>query len=335
MIYAVSEIVWKCTLDTYAQIVERKKAKKIDYNIWRKLISCKDIALRFFGEYFVDIRSRDVIIACFNTTLDDFGRFLDKQFNNKKEKVTLYDTALNIKVDANGNTYYDTGATTSTNIDWNKYTTNSTTNTTAIKEEKKEMRIPGFDFGPCDSNVHMSMYGLAIKNQSGEWVSYDKAKEEIVNVDVFNFAEGSKLFWKMPVALSAVKTGDMLIHNKRPCYVTGFAEDSGNPVVIDVWDMTRKEILLPTNMFGFNYATKVVSLMDGFVSVEAPTADNPFGNMLPLLMMQDDKMDDILPFFLMQSGKRENGFNPMLMYFMMKNKGGDNLLPFMFMMNQK
>ena len=200
--------------------------------------------------------------------------------------------------------------------------------------EKTKMKGFNFDFGPCTNDqVRMSMYGLAIKNASGEWVSYNDG--QVVNVDVLNF-DGAKYMFKMPVAVKDIAVGDIVIHNRVPMFV----ESVENGIhVVDIRAGEKKEILPTTNMFGFNFVTKIVSLFNAFQS--SPTPDQPFGNMLPFLMLngEDGKTmdsDTMLMFMMMQNqSDSANVFaNPMMLYFLMKDKGGNDILPLMLMMNQ-
>ena len=200
--------------------------------------------------------------------------------------------------------------------------------------EKTKMKGFNFDFGPCTNDqVRMSMYGLAIKNASGEWVSYNDG--QVVNVDVLNF-DGAKYMFKMPVAVKDIAVGDIVIHNRVPMFV----ESVENGIhVVDIRAGEKKEILPTTNMFGFNFVTKIVSLFNAFQS--SPTPDQPFGNMLPFLMLngEDGKAmdsDTMLMFMMMQgqSGSANMFSNPMMLYFLMKDKGNSDMLPLMFMMNQ-
>lgn len=200
--------------------------------------------------------------------------------------------------------------------------------------EKTKMKGFNFDFGPCTNDqVRMSMYGLAIKNASGEWVSYNDG--QVVNVDVLNF-DGAKYMFKMPVAVKDIAVGDIVIHNRVPMFV----ESIENGIhVVDIRAGEKKEILPTTNMFGFNFVTKIVSLFNAFQS--SPTPDQPFGNMLPFLMLngEDGKSmdsDTMLMFMMMQNqnGSTNIFTNPMMLYFLMKDKGGNDILPLMLMMNQ-
>lgn len=200
--------------------------------------------------------------------------------------------------------------------------------------EKTKMKGFNFDFGPCTNDqVRMSMYGLAIKNASGEWVSYNDG--QVVNVDVLNF-DGAKYMFKMPVAVKDIAVGDIVIHNRVPMFV----ESVENGIhVVDIRAGEKKEILPTTNMFGFNFVTKIVSLFNAFQS--SPTPDQPFGNMLPFLMLNDEDgktmdSDTMLMFMMMQNQNDSTNIfaNPMMLYFLMKDKGSNDILPLMLMMNQ-
>ena len=201
------------------------------------------------------------------------------------------------------------------------------------EENNTMMKGINFDFGPCGNTVRLSMYGMAIQNVAGEWVSYNPDSKEIINVDVFNMADGGKYMYKMPVAIADVAVGDIVIHNRVPMFVTAVNEN-GTFEVTDVRAGETKNIIPTRNMFGFNFMTKVVSLFGAFT--DAPTADQPFGNMLPFLMMGDNKdIDPMMMFFMMGQGVTNVMANPMMMYFMMKdNKDFDPMMLFMMMNNQ-
>ena len=186
------------------------------------------------------------------------------------------------------------------------------------EENDTMMKGINFDFGPCGSTVRMSMYGMAIQNISGEWVSYNPDSREIINVDVFNMADGGKYMYKVPVAIADVKEGDIVIHNRVPMFVTAINEN-GTFEVTDVRAGETKNIIPTRNMFGFNFMTKVVSMFGAFAN--APTADQPFGNMLPFLMLNGENGKDIDPmmFMFMMNQGGNTGMNPMMWYFMFKD----------------
>ena len=192
------------------------------------------------------------------------------------------------------------------------------------EKEKKSMNMfKGFEFGKVDGNkVRMSMYGLAVRNQAGTWVSYDVNTGNVIDVDPFNM-DGSQFMYKMPVALNQVSTGDMIIHNCKPVYVTAI-DENGKLVVIDIFDGEEKMILPTRNMFGFNFVTKVVSLMD-MAGMGKPNADNPFGNMWMLALMNDNKDFGMKDFLMLNMMTGDAGAqNPMMMMMLMGDKGQDN-----------
>ena len=211
----------------------------------------------------------------------------------------------------------------------------NTFNNVNDKKGNNKMKAFNFDFGPCtNDNIRMSMYGLAVKNATGAWVSYNPESKEIIDVDIFNF-DGGKFLYKMPVAIKDVKVGDIVIHNRKAMFVTEIVETS--MTAIDPQAGEEKKILLTKSPFGFNFATKVVSLFN--MTSDAPTPDAPFGNMLPFLMMSENNGEFDMNTMLMLSmmggqGGMDFAKNPMMMYFLMKDaKNMDELLPLMFMGN--
>lgn len=203
------------------------------------------------------------------------------------------------------------------------------------KEKDSMMKGFNFDFGPCTGdNVRMSMYGLAVKNGNGEWVSYNASTKQIVNVDILNF-DGRKFMFKMPVAIKDIAVGDIVIHNKVPMFVIGVGEENGAVIAVDVRAGEEKKILPTTSPFGFNFVTKVVSMFTAFENT--PTPDAPFGNFLPFMLVGEDGASDIDPLMIMmmmQNGGANAFSNPMMMYFLCGDKMKDNMLPLMMMMNQ-
>lgn len=200
-----------------------------------------------------------------------------------------------------------------------------------MKKGNEEMKGFNFDFGPCTGDqVRMSMYGMAVKNAAGTYVSYNPKTKEIVDVDILNF-DGAKYMYKIPVALKDIALGDIIIHNRKPMFVVALSTDGTNTLTcVDVCAGEQKTVIPTVNMFGFNFVTKIVSLFNT-LGDNAPTPDAPFGNMLPLMLMSgnDEKIDPMMLMCMMQGGGSFAG-NPMMLYMLMKdNKDID---PMMFMM---
>ena len=213
------------------------------------------------------------------------------------------------------------------------------TNNDDVKGKGNNMKMFNFDFGPIKDNdaVRMSPYGLAVKNVNGTYQAYDKKNGEIMDVDIFNF-KADNMFFKVPVAIDAIEAGDVIIFNRRPCFVFGFSEQ-GDVIAIDIAMGEKKTILPSKSPFGFNYITKIVSLVDNMFGGEAPSAENPFGNILPFMLMNEDNssMKDMLPMMMLMNGNAGGTIDPMMLYFMMKADKGDtdSMLPFLLMMNKK
>lgn len=135
------------------------------------------------------------------------------------------------------------------------------------------------EFGPV-KDIHLSHLGIAIMNAAGTYVSYDKDKDEIVDVDLIDF-DANNMVYAIPVAIKDVKKGSIIKHvSGNPVFVTSVENGIH---VIDVVNSEKKEIVPPKSLFGFDYVTQIVSLID-FSSTGA-SSENPFGNLFPLLML--------------------------------------------------
>lgn len=204
--------------------------------------------------------------------------------------------------------------------------------------EEKENKMKGFnfDFGKItNDSIRMSMYGMAVKNVSGVWTAYDKGTGDLMDVDVFNF-DGSNFLFKMPVAIKDIAVGDVIIHARKPMFVISKTE-AGDLIAIDPVAGEKKTIMPSKNMFGFNFATKVVSLFDNLMG-QAPTSENPFGNMW-MLMLMDGKSDlkDIMISMMLinQASGSTNTFNPMMLMLMNDSDMKDMAIPLMLMNQAK
>ena len=198
------------------------------------------------------------------------------------------------------------------------------------RKEKENMdtnKMFNFDFGPVDSHIRMSPYGLAIRNAEGKYVSFDKETSSMMDVEIFNFDAQSFLF-KMPVPVNQIVPGDIVVHMRKPMFVCSV--NASTVFAVDIYNAEAKNIMPVKSPFGFNFVTKVVSLVD----MTSANADNPFGNILPFLMMGEGKsFKDIMPFVMATNPAMMQ--NPMMMYALMGDGGFDKdmLLPMMFAMN--
>lgn len=289
-------------LEPFRKKVEDGTFEKIDYatwRIWNKSDDSKWVSIHY-GDHYVEIAIEDM-----GWTFPDW----DHSFGTY---MKLPNTIL-------GKTYTDEMKEIMLNI-----------------EEKKENgnmnNIVNFDFGPCtgNDNIRMSIYGIAVKNANGTFVSYDATNAAIMDVEIFNF-DGAKFLYKMPVAIKDVAVGDVVIHARKPMFVTEVLAASKSLKVVDPINGEIKEIMLTRSPFGFDFATKIVNFLGNMGNATSANADNPFGN-LWMLMLADDvaNSDNLLPLMLMsQSGKMD----PMMMFALMGNKDSNNLLPFLMMAN--
>lgn len=155
--------------------------------------------------------------------------------------------------------------------DSNSATTNPTPNKPSFN-----MNI---DFGPCGDEVAFSPYGLAIRNSKGEYFTYNPTSKQTIDVTGFTFTF-QNMVYRMPVAASAVKEGDMIIHKHHPMFVSSISE--GNIEVIDILESEVKTVIPTSNPFGFNFITKIMPIVN--FGNTAPSPDQPFGNLMPMMM---------------------------------------------------
>lgn len=167
-------------------------------------------------------------------------------------------------------------------------------------------------------------------------VSYDANKDEIVNVDLIDI-DAKGMIFKMPCAIKDIEKGDIIMHNGVPVFVTSI-EDGIQ--VTDVAAGEKKTILPTKSMFGFDFVTKVVSMID--FTGNTASENNPFGNLMPLMLMCGDGglKENLIPMmFLMNQTNGENQgtsafdmSNPLLLMALMQDKGGSESNDFFTMM---
>ena len=286
-----------------------------------------------------------------NAYIDSDGRQYYEYYDTRAGKSTIYADVLAAKSDyAASEPVYNALATKADLCEINRIdeTVNKlcesatlaaplkkNENNNNTKKESFAMKF-NFDFGPVNpSTVRMSLYGLAVKNKAGTWVSYDAKAGDIMDVDILNF-DGAKFLYKMPVATKDIAIGDVVIHNGIPMFVIAIATNGAYITAVDPINGERKDIMLPKSPFGFNFATKVVNFL-GNLNTGAD-ASNPFGNLGLMMMLSEDGngVKDMLPLMLMANGGNVDMSNPLMMYALMGNdskSGNDNILPILMMLN--
>ena len=342
-------------LDAFQQAYQKKEVTtRIPYKAWRAIHDSESIIVHDYGDRFevivanrtyeFDTKEKNGFVAFFRKRfypekVEKQNMAIDKNIltnmtiSNKTAEIAYNDLTSTLTNCTSGYTYSNGTIRTNTSSA-NHYVIQSKYEDNYDYKEEKKMKGFNFDFGPCDSSkVHLSMYGIAVKNKNGEWVSYNSTSGDIINVDIFNIDSMTKFIYKMPVASNAVEVGDVIIHNGYPMFVQAIGEEFKSFDVVDVYAGESKTVIPTKNMFGFDVMTKVVSLFDA--TSMAPTADQPFGNMLPFLMMGDGKVDPMIMMMMMnQNGNVGNMFgNPMMMYLMMKDNKDIDPIVFMLMNN--
>ena len=192
--------------------------------------------------------------------------------------------------------------------------------------------FPNASFGPVSSDIAcLSPKGIAI--YSGDrWQAYDKESGNIIDVTPLNF-NASNLIYNMPVGIDQIQVGDIIMHAKKPMFVLNIEDNDGKVRLkaIDIINAEEKVICPIKSIFGFDFYTKVICLVDmagGFKADEK----NPFGNLAPWLLLSGQKDNDMLPLlFLSGQSQKMDMNNPMFLMALCGNKDMSNLLPFMLM----
>lgn len=215
---------------------------------------------------------------------------------------------------------------------------NTNTAKSIIKKESNNMKkIFGTYFGKFNTNsLAMSIYGMAVKDTTGRYVTYKDG--EIIDVSEF-LIPNMNYFFAMPIAITEIRVRDIILHQDKPMMCIN-GNDDGSIRAIDFTTSEIKDIMPKKNPFGFNFVTKVVCpfgensfMMDGF----GADSSNPFGNMLPMMMLMDDKdgtkdkTDMMMMAMVMSGGHLDLASNPMLMYMMMSD-GESAIDPMMLML---
>ena len=188
-----------------------------------------------------------------------------------------------------------------------------------------------FYCGPA-TDVKMSIYGPAFRAVSA---GGDRIKETYVayhNSEYIDVLDGildiGTCAYVMPIAAKSVKKGDFIKNCGTWLRVTSITNE-----VIEGENVYTRNIVKvrPTkNMFGFNFYSKLIT----FDIMGSTSEDNPFGNLLPLILLgnKDSKINDMLP--LMFMNKDFDMSNPMMMYLLANKNGSNNDLMTIMMMNQ-
>lgn len=294
------------------QSTKPKKEDRIPYGEWRRLVkfltNSKDLklqvstkpstliithpttknSLRFYtGDYFIKFFQERPITTIFSSP--KFERFWDKDGYNP---TFITDDDGNKFMVRNLDFSYSAEKTTESSK-------NLTENLSKGSSNKMNINLNNlFDFGPINDNVVMySPYGLAFRNSNNQYLTYNPTTKKTTDVTGLTIDLGG-LIYKIPVGLNSVKPGDIIVHNGKPVCVEGIEDHS--VICVDIENSELKTVIPPTNIFGFNYVTKITPLFN--LGSANPSEDNPFGNIMPYLLFSTLSENS-------SSNKSGNGFD--------------------------
>lgn len=204
--------------------------------------------------------------------------------------------------------------------------------TTEEKNMSKNMfgnMFKNMKFGSFNSeSVKYSFNGIAFKTSGGDYVIYN---DDFTFTNVADMVIDMPVF-AMPVSREQISVGDVIRHNNDWVIVN---EVSNTEIkVAKPWTKEIVTVIPETSIFGFSFYTKIINPFEGFS--KGANAENPFGNILPFLMMQNDGGDSIntLMMAMMLGGGKIDMSNPMMMYMMMsQNKEIDPMMMMLMMGN--
>ena len=209
---------------------------------------------------------------------------------------------------------------------------NKNITTTEEKNMSKNMfgnMFKNMKFGLFNSqSVKYSFNGIAFKTSDGDYVTYN---DDFTFTNVADMIIDMPIF-AMPVSREQISVGDVIRHNDTWVIVNEVSDTEIK--VAKPWTKEIVTVIPETSIFGFSFYTKIMNPFEG-LGKEA-NADNPFGNILPFLMMQNDGSDSMNPMMMamMFGGGKIDMSNPMMMYMMMsQNKEIDPMMMMLMMGN--
>ena len=206
-----------------------------------------------------------------------------------------------------------------------------------FKEKESKMdfsKMMNIDFGKISTKeLKPSIYGVAVLGSDNRYRAYDKANDKVMDVTGMTF--DTDMLFKIPVAVSQVRIGDVIINAGNYVTVTNVHRDN-TFTVVDPKASEQKIAIPAKNMFGFDFVTKVIYPLENMIQ---PNDTNPFGlNPMAMMLLAGDSNMDMTTILAMSmmSGNSAMDQNMILPLMLMGNKSGnsDNLILAMMMMNQ-
>lgn len=202
------------------------------------------------------------------------------------------------------------------------------------KEEKNTMSeifkniFGDMQFGKLTTDkIKYSISGVAFADKNEKFFVYKDNRA----IDVTGMIINAPMF-AMPVAVNQIQPNDVIRFKNDYVIVKELVEDGVK--VVNPIDGDIRTIIPQVNVFGFNYITKVINPFEGFTNTANET--NPFGNIMPFMLMGDLKgdKDDMFKFMLMSQMGNGTNMNQMLPFMLMSDSGKDNDFFTMMMMTQ-
>ena len=173
--------------------------------------------------------------------------------------------------------------------------------------------------------IKYSPKGLAFLTDNYSYVVYDV--DTLAATNVANLVMDIPVYG-IPVALKDLKKGDTIVYNEAYYLVKAITDTHIS--AINVRKGTIENLIPKTSIFGFSFYVKLVTPIENF----KPDPSNPFGSMLPFLMLEDsgndDSMRDIMMISMMNGGTVNSSILPLMM--MMNKDDGDKTDLLMIMM---
>lgn len=210
------------------------------------------------------------------------------------------------------------------------------------KEKEKESKMDfskmlNIDFGKVlpTTELKPSIYGVAVRGFDNRYRAYDKINDKVMDVTGMTF--DTDMLFKIPVAVSQVRVGDVVINAGNYVTVTNVHPD-GTFTVVDPKASEQKIAIPAKNMFGFDFVTKIIYPFENMVQ---PSDDNPFGlNPMAMMMLSDGADMDVSTILVlsMMNGNSsmmdQNMLVPLMLMGNGKSGNKDGLILAMAMMNQ-
>lgn len=210
------------------------------------------------------------------------------------------------------------------------------------KEKEKEFKMDfskmlNIDFGKVlpTTELKPSIYGVAVRGFDNRYRAYDKINDKVMDVTGMTF--DTDMLFKIPVAVSQVRVGDVVINAGNYVTVTNVHPD-GTFTVVDPKASEQKIAIPAKNMFGFDFVTKIIYPFENMVQ---PSDDNPFGlNPMAMMMLSDGADMDVSTILVlsMMNGNSsmmdQNMLIPLMLMGNGKSGNKDGLILAMAMMNQ-